>query len=144
MVATPVPRPATIAFEELQVVLQRNVGTWWECFSVTGQARIKKIIADISRDEQEATKGTRAHRLRRDPRQSDRHVEVLMEDHAPWVQLILGRGASIIWDYDGTPRIADPQASQSDQWGFNVARLKWRGEKLGWPDKEIIYFLEYG
>lgn len=60
------------------------------------------------------------------------------------VRQIIDGGASILWSRAGAPTVARQEASSVEQWGFNADRLRWRGEQLQWPDKELLHFLEYG
>lgn len=80
-VCTLAPRPASIKFTELQLLLQHNVQTWWGCFTAAAQEELRKIMEDIRRDEREAAKGGSAHRLRRDPRKAATHVAVSLEGY---------------------------------------------------------------
>lgn len=57
---------------------------------------------------------------------------------------ILEGGASIVWTLDGAPEVARPPASVRQQWGFSVDMLRRRGERMDWPDKELLHFLEFG
>lgn len=81
------------------------------------------MIADIIRYEREAAGGTLTHRLRRDPRRNESHVEISMKDYAPLIRLLLQGEASLLWKHDGRPVVDIPEESQSEQWGFNAARL---------------------
>lgn len=40
--------------------------------------------------------------------------------------------------------VVKPEDSQADQLGFNAAMLRWRGERMEWPDKELLHFLQSG
>lgn len=95
----------------------------------------------ITRDEQEAAKGSLSWR---DPRKDKNHVTLSLDGYAPFVKQIIKGGASIICNSDNEPEVARLTASRVDQWGFNTAWLKQRGERLGWPDQELLYFLSVG
>lgn len=143
-VTTPHPVKAAIAYIELCALVRQHLASWWDCFNEQERRQLQSIMEDLTKDEQAAAKEVRTHRLRRDPTKDSDHVALSLEDYSRLARRIIAGGASILWDCNGVPYIAQQRNSRSEQWGFNAVRLKQRGQRLHWPGQELLHFLDVG
>ena len=87
---------------------------------------------------------TAGHRQRARCGNPNAEVRIGPDEFRPTVNKVLLHGFTLRLTDEGRPEIQTLCALPPQDWGINAEILRKDAEKIDWPDKELLFFLEFG